>query len=125
MCGLPVIPSSTNYAPTWTLPRTRAGSGSRRGNGPWGCAPGGGAGGEASGGMPAPLPAPGTAPPELALPGAPAVIVYRTSSLTYRIGRRLSSVSCIGLPNIVAGRKFLPELIQDECRPETMADEIE
>ena len=75
-------------------------------------------------GMTAALSASGTATLELALLGVPAVIVYRTSSLTYRIGRRLTSVSCIGLPNIVAGRKFLPELIQDECRPETMADEI-
>jgi lipid-A-disaccharide synthase len=55
----------------------------------------------------------------------PAVIVYHTSSMTYRIGRRLASVTCIGLPNIVAGRKFLPELIQDACNSETMAGEIE
>ena len=36
----------------------------------------------------------------------------------------LYEVITIGLPNIVAGRKFLPELIQDQCRPETMAQEI-
>lgn len=65
----------------------------------------------------------GTATLELALFGVPTVIVYRTSPLTYRIGRRLVSVDCIGLPNIVSGEKFLPELIQDECTPERMAIE--
>jgi lipid-A-disaccharide synthase len=76
-------------------------------------------------GMTAAICASGTATLELALLGVPAVIVYHTSSMTYRIGRRLASVTCIGLPNIVAGRKFLPELIQDACRSETMAGEIE
>jgi len=75
-------------------------------------------------GMKTALSASGTATLELALLGVPAVIVYRTSAATYRIGKRLARVPYIGLPNIVAGRKFLPELIQDECSPETMAREI-
>lgn len=75
-------------------------------------------------GMTTALSASGTATLELALLGVPAVIVYRTSAVTYRIGKRLASVPCIGLPNLVAGRKFLPELIQDECRPEAMAREV-
>lgn len=75
-------------------------------------------------GMTAALSASGTATLELALLGVPHVIVYRTSFLTFRIGKRLARVSCIGLPNIVAGRKFLPELIQDDCRPEAMVQEI-
>jgi lipid-A-disaccharide synthase len=74
--------------------------------------------------MNAALAASGTATLELALLGVPPVIVYRTSSVTYRIGKRMAQVPCIGLPNIVAGRKFLKELIQDQCRPETMAQEI-
>ncbi len=75
-------------------------------------------------GMETALSASGTATLELALLGVPAVIVYRTSGTTYRIGRRLARVPYIGLPNIVSGRKFLPELIQDECTPGTMAREI-
>jgi lipid-A-disaccharide synthase len=75
-------------------------------------------------GMETALSASGTATLELALMGVPAVIVYRTSAATYHIGKKLARVPCIGLPNIVAGRKFLPELIQDECSPETMAREI-
>lgn len=66
----------------------------------------------------------GTATLELALLGVPHVIVYRTSALTYRIGKRLARVSWIGLPNIVAGEGFLPELIQAECRADRIAAEI-
>ncbi len=75
-------------------------------------------------GMTTALSASGTATLELALLGVPPVIVYRTSAATYRIGKRLAQVPYIGLPNIVAGRKFLPELIQDECNPGAMAREI-
>jgi lipid-A-disaccharide synthase len=74
--------------------------------------------------MTAALSASGTATLELALLGVPPVIIYRTSPVTYRIGKKLALVSSIGLPNIVAGRKFLPELIQNECTPDTMAREI-
>ncbi|MCL5965874.1 MAG: lipid-A-disaccharide synthase [Deltaproteobacteria bacterium] len=74
--------------------------------------------------MDAALCASGTATLELSLLGIPPVIVYRTSFPTYWIGKRLVSVRSIGLPNIVAGEPFLPELIQGECRPDRMADEL-
>ena len=67
----------------------------------------------------------GTVTLELALLGTPAVIVYRTSWLSYQIGRRLATVDCVGLPNIAAGEKFLPELIQDDCTPSRIADAVE
>lgn len=76
------------------------------------------------GAMATALAASGTATLELALLGVPPVIVYRTSGLTYRIGKRLAAVSSIGLPNIIAGKPFLPELIQAECRADRMADEV-
>lgn len=66
----------------------------------------------------------GTATLELALLGVPPVIVYRTSWPTYWIGRRLARVRNIGLPNIVAREPFLPELVQEECTAERMADEV-
>ncbi|HEY5997016.1 MAG TPA: lipid-A-disaccharide synthase [Candidatus Deferrimicrobiaceae bacterium] len=74
--------------------------------------------------MIAAISASGTATLELALLGVPSVIVYRTSNISYRIGRRLVSIECIGLPNIIAGEPFLPELIQDDCNPERMANEL-
>jgi lipid-A-disaccharide synthase len=64
----------------------------------------------------------GTVTLELALLGTPAVIVYRTSWLSYQIGRRLARVDYVGLPNIASGEKFLPELIQDDCIPSRIAD---
>lgn len=75
-------------------------------------------------GMTAALSASGTATLELALLGIPHVIVYRTSAATYRIGKRLARVSRIGLPNLVAGEPVLPELIQEDVRPESMAEEL-
>lgn len=75
-------------------------------------------------GMTAALAASGTATLELALLGVPHVIVYRTSAITYWIGKKMASVSCIGLPNIVEGSKFLPELIQAEARPGPLAREL-
>ena len=75
-------------------------------------------------GMAAAASASGTATLELALLGVPSVIVYRTSAVTYWIGKRLAKVSSIGLPNIVAGEPFLPELIQGKCRPERIAAEL-
>ena len=76
-------------------------------------------------GMAAAMAVSGTVTLELALLGVPSVIVYRTSWATYQIGRRLAKVDRIGLPNIVAGDRFLPELIQDDCAPEPIADALE
>jgi lipid-A-disaccharide synthase len=75
-------------------------------------------------GMAAAMAVSGTVTLELALLGVPSVIVYRTSWLTYQIGRRLAKVDRIGLPNIVAGETFLPERIQDDCVPERIADAV-
>ena len=75
-------------------------------------------------GMAAALSASGTATLELALLGVPHVIVYRTSAVTYRIGKRLARVSRIGLPNIVAKETVVPELIQGEANPDAMAREL-
>ncbi len=75
-------------------------------------------------GMTAAMSVSGTATLELALMGVPSVIVYRTSWATYRIGRLLAKVDGIGLPNIVAGDPFLPELIQEECTPERVAEAL-
>jgi lipid-A-disaccharide synthase len=56
----------------------------------------------------------GTATLETGWFGTPMVIVYRTSSASFAIGRHLIQVPWIGLVNIVAGRKVVPELVQDE-----------
>ena len=66
----------------------------------------------------------GTATLELALMGVPSVIIYRASWISYWIVRMLVRVNWIGLPNIVAGEGFLPELIQNDCTSERIADAV-
>ena len=56
----------------------------------------------------------GTATLETGWFGTPMVVVYRTSPLTYFIGRLLVRVPFIGLVNIVAGEKIVPEYVQGE-----------
>lgn len=67
----------------------------------------------------------GTATLECAVIGTPMVIVYKLSPLSYFVARLLIKIKCFGLPNIVAGRKFIPELIQDEVRAERICTEAE
>ncbi|HZV13497.1 MAG TPA: lipid-A-disaccharide synthase [Candidatus Kapabacteria bacterium] len=57
----------------------------------------------------------GTSTLELAIAGTPMVVSYKTSSLSYLIGRSLAQVDMIALPNIVAGKKIVPEFIQNEA----------
>jgi len=58
------------------------------------------------------LVASGTATLETALLERPMVIVYRLSPVTYGVARLLVGVRHIGIPNIVAGRPVVPELVQ-------------
>jgi lipid-A-disaccharide synthase len=64
----------------------------------------------------------GTATVETALYETPMVIVYRASWLNYQIGRRLINVNHIGMVNILAGRRIVPELLQDDVQAEYIAE---
>lgn len=67
----------------------------------------------------------GTATLEASLMLCPAVIVYRTSHLSYLMFKRLiKGVRHIGLVNIVAGREVCRELLQGELTPEALAAEL-
>ena len=63
----------------------------------------------------------GTTTLQTALACVPMVITYRLHPLTYRIAKRLVSVPHIGLANLIAGERLMPELVQDEASPETLA----
>ncbi len=65
----------------------------------------------------------GTATLEAAILGAPMIIVNRVSDLSYYLARHLIRVSYIGLPNLVAGRQIVPELVQNDAQPELIAAE--
>lgn len=66
----------------------------------------------------------GTASLETALLVKPMVIVYKVSPLTYFLGKMIVRIRHAGLPNIIAGRTIVPELIQKDFTPQRVADEI-
>lgn len=66
----------------------------------------------------------GTATVETAVLGTPFVMVYRVSPLTYTVGKRLVNVPFYGMVNLIAGRKVVPELIQQDFTPERVVSEL-
>ncbi len=64
----------------------------------------------------------GTATLETALLGTPMVVVYRTSWMTYLLGRLLIRVKNIGLVNIVAGKQIVPECIQHQATAKRLVE---
>ncbi len=66
----------------------------------------------------------GTVTLQVALTGTPLVIVYKTAPLNYFIGRLLIKSRHIGLPNIVAGRRIVPEFVQGQATPGPLAEEL-
>ena len=67
------------------------------------------------------LVASGTATLEAALCKTPMVITYRQSPLTWAIMRSMFYLPYVGLPNVLAGEKLVPELIQDDANPAALA----
>jgi lipid-A-disaccharide synthase len=65
----------------------------------------------------------GTATLEAALARCPHIIFYRASPISIWIVRRLIQVPWIGLPNVLAQRFVVPELIQEDATPQKLADE--
>ena len=69
------------------------------------------------------LAASGTVTIEAALLGAPMVTFYRVNALSWILGRRLVRAPFLSMVNLVAGRRIVPELIQDEMTAQRIADE--
>jgi len=66
----------------------------------------------------------GTATLEAALIKCPMVITYRMSRLSWPLMKRMGYLPWVGLPNIIAGKFLVPELLQDRATPEALADEL-
>jgi lipid-A-disaccharide synthase len=63
----------------------------------------------------------GTATLEAALFKTPMVITYRQSPLSWALMRSMAYLPYVGLPNVLAGEKLVPELIQDDANPAALA----
>ena len=66
----------------------------------------------------------GTATLETALMNVPTVLIYKVAPVTYGIGKVLIKIDHIGLPNIMAKRRIIPELLQGEVTPENIEREL-
>ncbi len=66
----------------------------------------------------------GTATLETGIIGTPMAIVYKTSSINYKLLEPLINVDHYGLINLIAEERVAKELIQDEFTPQSLADEI-
>jgi lipid-A-disaccharide synthase len=66
----------------------------------------------------------GTATLETALFKVPQVVVYKTSWVSYQIGKRLIRVPYISLPNLIADRRVVRELIQDDFSVINLREEL-
>jgi lipid-A-disaccharide synthase len=63
----------------------------------------------------------GTVSLEAAVHATPAIIIYEVSELSYRLGKIMVDVPHIGMANLIAGKRVLPELIQNEVTPKNIA----
>ncbi|MGB6011971.1 MAG: lipid-A-disaccharide synthase, partial [Desulfobacterales bacterium] len=61
---------------------------------------------------------------EAAISGTPMVIIYKVSPISYWVGRAMIQVKHIGLVNLIAGRKIVPELLQKEASPTRISDTV-
>ncbi|MDD2623596.1 MAG: lipid-A-disaccharide synthase [Candidatus Riflebacteria bacterium] len=65
----------------------------------------------------------GTATLETAIIGTPMIVVYRVNWLTSFLSRYLIEAEHIGLPNVIAGKRIIPEFIRDKFEAQLIAKE--
>ncbi len=64
----------------------------------------------------------GTATLETACIGTPMIILYRTSPLNWKIVNWLTHLEHSGLPNLIAGKRIVPELLQENLSTQSLTD---
>ena len=70
------------------------------------------------------LAASGTATLETAMMELPTVLLYKVSPITYGIGKMVVNLTHVGLPNIVAGKEVIPELLQDDVSADAIVNTV-
>ncbi len=63
----------------------------------------------------------GTSTLELAMAGVPMAVTYRVNPISGGIARRVIKVKYVAMINLLAGRELVPELLQQDCKPEKLA----
>jgi lipid-A-disaccharide synthase len=63
----------------------------------------------------------GTTTVEAAVAGCPLIVAYRAGAIDFVIASQIATVKDIGMVNIIAGRRIVPEFLQDDVRAERMA----
>ena len=66
----------------------------------------------------------GTATLEAALIKRPMVITYKIARLSYWLMKRMAYLPYVGLPNVLAGRFVVPEILQDNATPENLSEAL-
>ncbi len=66
----------------------------------------------------------GTSTLELALAGVPMAVTYRVNAVSAAMARRMIRVPHVAMVNLLAGRALVPELLQEDCNPRTLADTV-
>ena len=63
----------------------------------------------------------GSSTVEAAFFGNPYVVFYKTSALSFAIGKRIVKVPHIAMANLLAGEEVVPEFVQDDANPDKLA----
>jgi lipid-A-disaccharide synthase len=66
----------------------------------------------------------GTVALECMLAKCPMVVGYKMKSFTFWLAKRLIKTPYVSLPNILAGKEIVPELLQRDCSPENIANHV-
>ncbi|MDE6573711.1 MAG: lipid-A-disaccharide synthase [Muribaculaceae bacterium] len=68
----------------------------------------------------------GTATLETALCGIPQVVCYRANGakISYDIMEKILDIEFVSLPNLIAGKKIVPEMLVHNCTPSLVADQL-
>ena len=66
----------------------------------------------------------GTAALECMLTKCPMVVGYRMKPFTFWLAKKLVKTPYVSLPNLLAGREIIKELLQEECTPEALAEQL-